>query len=154
MGKFLLGRVWIVAAICLAPAHNAVAGDCLVPQVLGPVLNNNCARPTGAKTRAPTAAAVSDPAKADQPKPQADYTGLDVQKALNFFGMRAGHEDGIVGRRTRFAINRMQNAIGTNRTGVLTDEERQFLVETYRRAFANGRKGNRNMLVRLWQKRS
>lgn len=155
VGKFGFGWLLILAAMWLAPTENANGSDCVVVRVMGPVLNNACARPleasarTGGEVQAPVAAQPKP-----EPEPEPAYTGLDLQKALNFFGMNAGREDGIVGRRTRGAVLRMQNALGVPRTGVLSDDEQEFLVESYRRAFANGRKGNRNMLIRLWQKRS
>lgn len=59
-----------------------------------------------------------------------------TQAALNTLGCDAGVVDGVMGRRTRSAIRCFQELEGLPRTGRLTEEDRQLLLE---RAVAAGR---------------
>ncbi len=54
-----------------------------------------------------------------------------VQSALNFFGFDAGGLDGVLGRKSRGAINEFQTFMGYEPTGSLTREERRFLLSAF-----------------------
>ncbi|MEO0544974.1 MAG: peptidoglycan-binding domain-containing protein [Pseudomonadota bacterium] len=57
-----------------------------------------------------------------------------IQAALNFFGFKSGPVDGIVGIRTRSAMNAFQNYMGFPASRVLEDDQTLFLLESYEKA--------------------
>ncbi len=64
-----------------------------------------------------------------RPRSHADATVRADQKALNFFEFDAGGADGVMGRRTRGAIERYQAFMGYPITGRLDDTQRATLRE-------------------------
>ncbi|QIE55231.1 peptidoglycan-binding protein [Pikeienuella piscinae] len=61
-----------------------------------------------------------------------------TQQALNYFGFNAGAPDGVVGARTRRAVQSYQTYMNFPVTGYLTPQEQGFLVTSYDRALAGG----------------
>ncbi len=62
----------------------------------------------------------------------------EVQSSLNFFGYPVGTPDGVIGARTRGAIDSYQVLLGDPVTGQLTEYERTILVTAYGRGMAGG----------------
>ena len=54
-----------------------------------------------------------------------------IQKYLNFFGFDAGKPDGKFGKKTKLAVTKFQNCLREISNGVLSQDQYEFLVETY-----------------------
>lgn len=54
-----------------------------------------------------------------------------VQEALNHLGFEAGRPDGVIGRRTQYAISQFQASLGRDASGSLTHEERLLLLGAF-----------------------
>ena len=74
---------------------------------------------------------------ASMPSPAEIVQVRQVQTALNFFEFDAGSVDGIMGQRTRDAIERYQAYLDYPVTGELAEAEAQFLFGAYQKAQAN-----------------
>ncbi|MDD7908503.1 peptidoglycan-binding domain-containing protein [Pseudovibrio exalbescens] len=76
-------------------------------------------------TRKPSAPPQSIPQASNPQREQ----NRDIQNRLNVLGYNAGTPDGIVGRKTRGAINAFQTDKGFPATGTLNDEELALLYQ-------------------------
>ena len=74
---------------------------------------------------------------AARPSPAEIAQVRQVQTALNYFTFDAGPVDGIMGQKTRTAIQELQAYLGDPVTGQLTEGETQFLFVSYQKAQAN-----------------
>ncbi len=149
LSRFLVTTVFVIS-LAMTPARQAQAdrNDAIAVLVLGgligaAVLNENKKRRQQEATRQPTPQTASTP-KASAPRkkrapvisPAQRAENRAIQDGLNYFGYDAGTVDGIVGRNTRSAIRRFEEAMGYQADGRLSAEERDFLVESRERANA------------------
>jgi hypothetical protein len=64
-------------------------------------------------------------------------TDADIQRALNYYGCDAGRPDGVLGPRTKRAIQCFQAQLGEPQTGVLTAAQTSTLYSSYARDTSN-----------------
>jgi peptidoglycan hydrolase-like protein with peptidoglycan-binding domain len=124
----------LVAGLAAAPIGRASAGSSdiaggIIGGIIGGVIVNEAAKNRTRTTTTTTRPRVNSAARA---------ANKETQTALNYFGFPAGTPDGVMGRRSRAAINQYQTWMGYPATGQLTEYERGFLMTSYNRALAGG----------------
>ncbi len=127
---------FVMAALATAPASRVAAdGSDVVGGIIGGIIGGaivNSAQKQKRRTvrrRTTRKSGVSTAQRAEN---------REVQTSLNYFGFPAGPADGALGRKSRAAISSYQAFMGYPVSGQLTLFEKDFLLNSYRRAQAGG----------------
>ncbi len=129
---------FIMAALATTPANPVLAGGSdVVGGIIGGIIGGaivNSAQKQKQKRRTvrhrtTRKSGVSSAQRAEN---------REIQTSLNYFGFPAGAADGALGRKSRAAISSYQAFMGYPVSGQLTLFEKDFLLNSYRRAQAGG----------------
>ena len=133
MRKSALVGAGLILSVGLWPAEpvdaqdlGGVIGGIIIGGIIANEANKN--RNRRAAPRQPTAPR-RDAAQVEEAKA--------LQGALNHFGFDAGPVDGAPGRKTQAAVAVYQGSLGHPQTGVITDVERQLLLDSMARERMN-----------------
>lgn len=127
-----------VMALAMVPAPKAKAdlGEALAIGVLGAIIAGAASQGAtnqGARGGQQTTRSTSAPQRPAISQAQLEQN-RQVQTALNYFNYPVGAVDGVFGPATRNGIRDFEVAMGYSADGNLDDFERNFLLDSYRRA--------------------
>ncbi|WP_299190953.1 peptidoglycan-binding protein [uncultured Litoreibacter sp.] len=128
------------AAVMSVPAMTPAKADSgdfaagIVAGVIGSAVVRNANKPKRTVRRSTRSTRAAKPRISSAQRAE----NREVQTALNYFGFPSGSPDGVFGKKTRAAVSNYQVHLGYAATGQLTSYEKDFLLQSYRRALAGG----------------
>lgn len=122
-----------IVALVMVPAPKAQAdiGEALAIGIIGAIIAGAATQGSRTQGSRPQQSRQGQrPAVSAEQRQQ----NRDVQTALNYFDFPVGTVDGAFGPRTRAGIRDYEIAMGFTVDGTLSDTERNFLLDSFRRA--------------------
>ncbi|MEX2518897.1 MAG: peptidoglycan-binding domain-containing protein [Paracoccaceae bacterium] len=143
----------LIAALAAAPAQSSELGAGILGGVVGGVVGSVITNSVNQSRQQPQQQVRTREVIIERERPRTVYVERErrpsidpytreenrrTQVALNYFGFPAGSPDGVLGGRSRAAIQGYQGYMNFPATGYLTPQEQGFLVSSYDRAIAGG----------------